>query len=67
MGLLKGIDPLLTAELLFALRKAGHGDEICIVDCNFPAHEVASKTVMGSVIQLAGADVTEACNAICSV
>lgn len=67
MGLLKGIDPVLTAELLFALRRAGHGDEIVVVDCNFPAHEVATKTVHGEVIQLAGVDMVQACDAICSV
>lgn len=48
-GLLKGIDPLLTAELLYVLRMAGHGDVISIVDCNFPAAEVASKTFYGKV------------------
>jgi L-fucose mutarotase len=35
--MLKGIDPLLTADLLRALRAMGHGDEIAIVDANFPA------------------------------
>lgn len=48
-GLLKGIDPVLTAELLYVLRMAGHGDVISIVDCNFPAAEVASKTFHGTV------------------
>lgn len=48
-GLLKGIDPILTAELLYVLRMAGHGDVISIVDCNFPAAEVASKTFHGKV------------------
>lgn len=48
-GLLKGIDPILTAELLYVLRMAGHGDSIAIVDCNFPAAEVASKTFYGKV------------------
>jgi len=44
MGLLKGIDPLLTADLLYTLRNMGHGDKLCVCDCNFPAAEVASKT-----------------------
>ena len=48
-GLLKGLDPILTAELLYVLRMAGHGDVISIVDCNFPAAEVASKTFHGKV------------------
>jgi L-fucose mutarotase len=34
---LKGIDPLLSPDLLHALAAMGHGDEIAIVDANFPA------------------------------
>jgi L-fucose mutarotase len=49
------------------LRSAGHGDEIAIVDCNFPAAECAMKTVSGEHIQLAGVDMVEALDAICSV
>ena len=36
-GLLKGIPPNLSAELLFALAEMGHGDEIVLGDANFPA------------------------------
>lgn len=35
--MLKNIDPLLGPELLGILRAMGHGDEIAIVDANFPA------------------------------
>jgi L-fucose mutarotase len=35
--MLIGIHPLLTPDLLRALRSMGHGDEIAIVDANFPA------------------------------
>jgi L-fucose mutarotase len=35
--MLKGIDPLLGPDLLQALAAMGHGDEIAIVDANFPA------------------------------
>ncbi|MBH0237449.1 RbsD/FucU family protein [Methylobrevis albus] len=35
--MLKGIDPILGPELLAALRAMGHGDEIAIVDANYPA------------------------------
>ena len=66
MGLLKGIDPLLTADLLWVLRSMGHGDKIAIVDCNFPAYEVAKKTTSGKLIQLA-VDLPTATKAICSV
>ncbi|WP_041554741.1 RbsD/FucU domain-containing protein [Oceanithermus profundus] len=36
--MLKGIPPLLSPELLAALAEMGHGDEIAIVDGNYPAH-----------------------------
>ena len=35
--MLKGIHPLITADLLHALAAMGHGDTIAIVDANFPA------------------------------
>ena len=35
--MLKGIDPLAGPELLWILRSMGHGDEIAIVDANYPA------------------------------
>lgn len=35
--MLKNIDPLLSPELLAALRAMGHGDELAIVDANYPA------------------------------
>ena len=35
--MLHGIHPLIHADLLHALASMGHGDEIAIVDANFPA------------------------------
>ncbi|NJM29586.1 MAG: transporter [Rhizobiales bacterium] len=43
--MLKGIDPLLGPELLRVLRAMGHGDEIAIVDANYPAEEHAKRLV----------------------
>ncbi|MDR3537017.1 MAG: RbsD/FucU domain-containing protein [Acetobacteraceae bacterium] len=43
--MLKGIDPLLTPDLLHALAAAGHGDRVAIVDANFPAARVARRLV----------------------
>lgn len=34
--MLHNIDPILSPELLYALRAMGHGDEIVIADANFP-------------------------------
>jgi L-fucose mutarotase len=35
--MLKGLDPVLGPELLSTLREMGHGDDIVIVDTNYPA------------------------------
>ena len=43
--MLKGIDPLLSPELLAALRGMGHGDTIAIVDANFPAETNARRLI----------------------
>jgi L-fucose mutarotase len=43
--MLKGIDPLLGPELLMILRTMGHGDEIAIVDGNYPADSDAQRLV----------------------
>ncbi len=36
--MLKGINPVLTGDLLKVLSDMGHGDEIVIADGNYPAH-----------------------------
>ena len=43
--MLKGIDPLLGPDLLMVLRAMGHGDEIAIVDGNYPADAHANRLV----------------------
>jgi L-fucose mutarotase len=43
--MLIGLPPLLTPDLLHALAAMGHGDEIAIVDANFPAASVARRLV----------------------
>jgi L-fucose mutarotase len=65
--MLWGIDPLLDADLLYALRRMGHGDEIAIVDANFPAASVANSTVAGQPISLAGVSAARAVEAVLSV
>ena len=66
-GLLKNIDPIVPADLLYVLRSMGHGDRLCICDCNFPASEVAAKTTSGRHIVLSGVDLPRALEAICSL
>ncbi|XP_063048370.1 fucose mutarotase [Engraulis encrasicolus] len=40
MVVLKGIPALLSPELLYALAKMGHGDELVLADVNFPVSSV---------------------------
>ena len=61
-AVLKGLDPILGPELLSALRCMGHGDEIALVDANFPASSLGVP-----VILLDGASVTRALDAVLSV
>jgi len=60
--MLKGIHPLLSPDLLHALRSMGHGDEIAIVDANFPAVTNARR-----LIRLDGVEAPRAAQAILSV
>src|SRR5436190_1548317 len=41
--MLKGIDPILSPDLLQAMASMGHGDTIVIADGNFPAATVANR------------------------
>jgi L-fucose mutarotase len=43
--MLRHIDPILSPELLAILRQMGHGDEIAIVDANFPAVTMGKRVV----------------------
>ena len=43
--MLKSIDPLLGPDLLYVLRAMGHGDELAIVDANYPAHSAGPEVI----------------------
>lgn len=60
--MLKGLDPLLSPELISALRAMGHGDELTIVDANYPANSAGPE-----VIRLDAASASMALDAILSV
>ncbi|GKX35448.1 MAG: RbsD or FucU transporter [Rhizobiaceae bacterium MnEN-MB40S] len=64
--MLKGINPLLNAEVLHALAAMGHGDDLVIVDTNFPADAVARQTTCGKVLRI-DRPAAEAAAAILSV
>jgi L-fucose mutarotase len=57
--LLKGIDDLVSADLLYVLAAMGHGDEVALVDRNFPAASTARR-----LVRLDGADTIRAARAI---
>ncbi|MEM9010978.1 MAG: RbsD/FucU family protein [Pseudomonadota bacterium] len=50
--MLKGIDPILNADVLYALRAMGHGDDLIIADTNFPSASVAAETVHGELLRI---------------
>jgi L-fucose mutarotase len=43
--MLKGLEPLLSADLLHVLRSMGHGDDLVIADANFPAATMGRRVV----------------------
>lgn len=65
--MLKNLPPLLNADVLYALRAMGHGDELVLCDANFPADSVARHTVLGKLLRIDGVSTTEAARAILSV
>jgi L-fucose mutarotase len=60
--MLKNLDPLLVPRLLYHLAAMGHGDEIAVVDRNYPARSAGPE-----VVDLAGVDTTEAVRAVLGV
>ena len=60
--MLKNLNSLLSPDLLQVLRAMGHGDEIAIVDGNYPADAHAQR-----LVRLDGISATAALDAILSV
>lgn len=52
--MLKHVPAFMDAELLWVLAAMGHGDELVVVDRNFPARSVAMETQSGRLITLEG-------------
>jgi L-fucose mutarotase len=59
---LKGVHELVGADLIYALAAMGHGDDLAIVDRNFPAASMAQR-----LVSLGGADVISATEAVLSL
>ncbi|CAN5826704.1 RbsD/FucU family protein [soil metagenome] len=60
--MLNGIDPILGPELLYTLARMGHGDELAVVDRNYPAYSSGR-----DVHRLDGVNAVEAGRAILSL
>ncbi|MCK6442644.1 RbsD/FucU family protein [Elstera cyanobacteriorum] len=65
--MLKGLDPILSPDLLWALAAMGHGDDLALVDGNHPAQAIAKNTVFGRPILLSGIPIERAARAILSL
>jgi L-fucose mutarotase len=65
--MLKTIDPLLNADVLYALRAMGHGDRLVICDTNFPADSIARQTVFGELLRIDNVSAARATQAVLSV
>lgn len=62
--MLKGINPLLTPELLKVLMEMGHDDALVLADANFTAMSIAAGK---PVLRLPGTRMTQAVQAVNSV
>jgi L-fucose mutarotase len=64
--MLKGIDPRLNADVLYALRAMGHGDYLVLSDTNFPSDSVARETRIRRLLRMENLTSAEAVEAILS-
>src|SRR5271169_2132209 len=67
MKMLKGLNPLLNPDVLYALCAMGHGDEVVIVDAHYPADVAARSSVYGKLLRMDGVAVPAAVRAVLSV
>jgi L-fucose mutarotase len=57
--MLKSIPPILGPDLLYILRAMGHGDEIAIVDANYPGDSAGPE-----LVRLDGLSATDVLDAV---
>ncbi len=65
--MLKNLHPHLSADLLWALKSMGHGEDLLICDANHPAGTIAKQTVSGRIIEAPGLDIPQAVAAVLTV
>src|SRR4029079_8633144 len=66
-SVLKSIDHLLNADVLWALRAMGHGDDVVLCDTNFPAASVDRQTAIGKPLRIDGINAPRVAKAVLSV
>lgn len=62
--MLKHVDPVISAELLYVLMLMGHGDDIVVCDVNHPAATIAKETTYGKLISITGCKIPALTKAI---
>ncbi|MDU0341419.1 RbsD/FucU family protein [Bosea rubneri] len=65
--MLRNLDPVLSADLLWVLAAMGHGDDLALVDANHPAETIARATTSARLVRLPGLTMARAARAILSV
>lgn len=65
--MLRFVDPVISAELLYVLMLMGHGDDLVVCDVNHPAMTIAKETTYGALINLSGSTIPQATKAILSL
>ncbi len=65
--MLKNINPLLNADVLYALRAMGHGDDLIIADANFPSDSIARQTRLGRLLRIDNVTAARAVEAVLSL
>jgi L-fucose mutarotase len=62
--MLKSLPSFMSADLLWVLAAMGHGDQLALVDRNYPAHATAQSTRSGRLVELPGVDIPRALDGI---
>jgi L-fucose mutarotase len=65
--MLKGLDPVLSPDLLWILAAMGHGDDLVLVDANHPAERISRGCTSGQLVRLPGLTMERVAGAILSV
>ena len=65
--MLKSLDPVLSADLLWVLAAMGHGDDLALVDANHPAETIARATTSGRLVRMPGLTMQRAARAVLSL